>query len=80
LDGDFQGTITGDEIGGSGTITITLEETGESAGHLMIAGVDGLQVDEPVTSVANPGSIALEIVSDSVNVLLVYGEWPACSS
>jgi hypothetical protein len=80
LDDSFQGTITGEEIGGSGTLTITLEETGESSGHIVIAGVAEVQVDEPVTSVANPGSIALEIVSDSVNVLLVYGEWPACSS
>jgi len=71
---------TGVEIGGSGTLTITLEETGESAGHIVIAGVAEVQVDEPVTSVVDPEQFALEIVSDSVDVLVVYGEWPACSS
>jgi hypothetical protein len=45
----------------------------------MIAGVDGLQVDEPVVSVTVE-EFGLEIVTESVNEYLVPQEWPACSS
>jgi hypothetical protein len=79
LDDSFQGTITGVEVGGSGTIEITLEEAGESAGHIVIAGVAEVQVDEPVNSVV-VDEFALDVMSDSVNVFVIHGEWPACSS
>jgi hypothetical protein len=79
LDDNFHGTITGVEAGGSGTIEILLHEPSDSAGHIVIAGVAELEVDEGVISVVED-EFALEVMSDSVNVFVVQVEWPACSS